>query len=97
MAILPSPFGSNANPIRGAGLKRCPERQPAFDAGPMLTVGNRDPGTRGKVPPFPPHWTTPFSGLPLPVVVGVKEPSAGLNTGALAGLNALGSRLKACW
>src|SRR6266516_6620470 len=51
MAILPSPLGSKANPKRGAGLKRCPLRQPAFEEDPTLTVGNADPGTRGKVPP----------------------------------------------
>src|SRR5580692_6268287 len=96
MAILPSPIGSNANPIRGAGLKRCPERQPAFEDAPMLVVGNNDPGTRGKVPPFPPHCTTPFSGLPVFAAFCASEPSA-LNVGSLAGLNALGSRLNACW
>src|SRR6267143_5623735 len=95
IAILPLPLGSQANPIRGAGLNRCPLRQPAFDEDPMLTFGKFDPGTRLKVPPFPPHWTKPFSGLAVFPEFVASEPSE-LKVGSLAGLNALGSKLNAC-
>src|SRR6266568_5122009 len=40
MAILPSPLGSQAKPIRGAGLKRCPFRQPASVEEPIVAPGN---------------------------------------------------------
>src|SRR5215831_2258436 len=98
MAILPSPLGSNAKPMRGAGLKRCPFRQPASEEAPMLTVGNAEAATRGKLPPFPPHWTTPLRGLIVPAAFCAREPSAlkSAAVGALAGLNLLGSKLKAC-
>src|SRR6478736_9409267 len=39
MAILPLPLGSHANPIRGAGLNRCPVIQPA-----LLDAATVDPG-----------------------------------------------------
>src|SRR5260370_37834178 len=94
MAILPSPLGSQAKPIRGAGLKRCPFKQPAFEFAPMATVGNRDPGTSGKVPPFPPHCSKPFRGLPVPERV-VRVPSAALKPGAVAAVQAVGSKCKA--
>src|SRR5260370_8685267 len=94
MAILPSPLGSNAKPMRGAGLKRCPARQPAFEEDPTLTVGNADPGTKGRVPPAPPHWTKPFTGLPVPDPMFSHPPP--LKPGSLAAPKALGLKLKAC-
>src|SRR5437588_11032625 len=60
IAVFPSPFGSKAKPKRGAGLKRCPARQPALGEEPIETVGKADPGSKGKLPPDPPHWTKPF-------------------------------------
>src|ERR1700682_975504 len=96
MAILPSPLGSNAKPMRGAGLKRCPLRQPAFGEDPTLTFGKFDPGTRGKVPPAPPHWMKPFSGLAVFPAFCIREPSAVLKAGSLAVTKALGSKLNAC-
>src|ERR1700719_1903363 len=95
MAILPSPLGSNAKPMRGAGLKRCPFRQPAFEEEPTDADGNADPGTYGKLPPGPPHCTKPSSGLAVPAPFWAREPSA-LNVGTLAGLKLAGSRLNAC-
>src|ERR1700682_3554681 len=95
MAILPSPLGSNAKPIRGAGLKRCPFRQPAFEEEPTVAVGNADPGTTEKLPPGPPHCTKPFSGLAVFAAFCAREPSE-LNVGSLSGLKLLGSKLKAC-
>src|SRR6266849_6956038 len=98
IAILPLPLGSKAKPNRGAGLKRCPLRQPAFEEDPMLAVGKSDPDTRGKVPPGPPHWTTPLSALMVPPAFCANEPSElkSAGVGALALLKAFGSRLKAC-
>src|SRR5690349_9029270 len=97
MAILPSPLGSNANPIRGAGLNKCPERQPAFEEELILTVGKLDPGTRGRAPPAPPHWTKPFRGLPVFCAFCTREPSPlGLNAGSWPTTKALGLKLKAC-
>src|SRR6266851_5011333 len=108
-SVLPSlPLVSHAKPMRGAGLKRCPFKQPALEEAPMSTVGNPDVGARGKFPPFPPHWTTPFSGLPvgLPNPDGslfgisapalcVTEPSLSI-AGASAAPHCVGSKLNAC-
>src|SRR5258705_132961 len=97
MAILPSPFGSNANPMRGAGLKRCPFMHPGFEAPPTLALGK--PST-GNVPPLPPHWIMPLNGLPDPGTKEpanvVAEPSASM-VGEAPAAKAVGSRLKACW
>src|SRR6266852_2557387 len=87
MAILPSPLGSQAKPIRGAGLNRCPLRQPAGDEAPTLE-GYPGKGVIG--PPFPPHWTMPFRGFPVPLT---RDPSEAVPlvsmVGRLAGSNAL--------
>src|SRR5690242_21663680 len=100
MAILPSPFGSQANPIRGAGLKRCPGRHPLFLLDPTVARGN-EPVTRlgmSDAPPGPPHWMTPLKGLPAPGTRApscpVTEPSSSM--GEPPGVKALGSKLKAC-
>src|SRR6266581_2258523 len=97
MAILPSPWGSKAKPRRGAGLKRCPFRQPADDEAPTLE-GYPETGVLG--PPGPPHWTMPFSGFPVPgtraPAIPVVVPLASSMVGLLAALNAVGSKLKAC-
>src|SRR5207248_8563169 len=77
--------------MRGAGLKRCPLRQPAFEEDPTLTVGKAEPGTSGKVPPVPPHWTKPFSGLPVPAPV-FNDPSP-VKLGCLSASKAMGTRL----
>src|SRR6266478_8053286 len=94
IAILPSPLGSKAKPIRGAGLNRCPLRQPSGDEAPTL---EGYPGKGVLVPPFPPHWTMPFSGFPVP---GTRDPSEAVPlvsiVGWLAGTNAVGSKLNAC-
>src|SRR6266849_7061936 len=95
MAILPSPLGSKAKPMRGARLNRCPLRQPALEEEPMFAVGKFDPGTKGRFPPGPPHWTKPFSGLAVLPVFCARDPSE-LNVGSWAGLNTLGLKLKAC-
>src|SRR5712671_3809862 len=96
MAILPSPLGSNANPMRGAGLKRCPFRHPEFEDPPALALGK--PAT-GNVPPVPPHWIMPLNGFPEPGTRApanpVWEPSTSI-VGVLPELKAVGSRLKAC-
>src|SRR5579859_608963 len=102
MAILPSPFGSHANPMRGAGLKRCPFRQPGYLEAPTVAPGNDASTAPGMddVPPEPPHCTTPLNGLPP-----TSEPFSGLlesfgslkNPGVLAELNCVGSKLNACW
>src|SRR5579864_7303756 len=103
MAILPSPLGSNAKPMRGAGLKRCPERQPALEEEPTLADGNADKMDAGiaEVPPDPPHWMKPLNGLPAPATKDPFSGSVGLavfeNTaGALPAMYAAGSRLNAC-
>src|SRR5260370_8081757 len=97
MGILALRLGSKAKPMGGAGLKRCPLRQPGFGLDPMLTVGNADPDRRGKFPPAPPHWTMPFSGLAVFPAFCTREPEPSvLKAGSLAGLNALGSKLKPC-
>src|ERR1700722_316716 len=100
MAILPSPFGSNANPMRGAGLKRWPCKQPALLFAPTVAPGNCvriGPGIE-PVPPFPPHCTTPLKGLPP-----TRDPFSGLFglvgsleiAGSAAVLNADGAKLNA--
>src|SRR3984957_7171119 len=95
MAILPSPLGSQAKPMRGAGLKRWPDKQPAFEDGP--TVAAEKPGTT-KVPPLPPHWIMPLSGLPVPgeraPALPVTVPAVSI-TGEAPPTKALGSKLKA--
>src|SRR6266481_3432928 len=96
MAILLSPLGSQVIQISGAGLKRCPLRQQAFDEGPMPTFGKFDAGTRVKVPPLPPHWTKPLSGLAVFPMFCCREPSLGSKTGSLAVTKVLGSKLNAC-
>src|SRR5260370_14855574 len=103
MAILPSPLGSNAKPMRGAGLKKCPFRQPAFEEEPTVAAGKAAKTDAGivEVPPDPPHWTMPLNGLPTPATKDPFTGSARLavfeNTaGEPPATNALGSRLKAC-
>src|SRR5215472_4820135 len=103
MAIFPSPLGSKAKPIRGAGLNRCPFKHPALDEVPTLAAGNEVrmlPGIT-EVPPEPPHWTMPLNGLPAP---GIKEPFRELLglvvsekiAGEPPATKAAGSRLYAC-
>src|ERR1700753_1284381 len=100
IAILPSPFGSHAKPMRGAGLKRCPVKQPALLLAPTVAFGNCvriGPGIE-PVPPLPPHCTMPLKGLPP-----VSEPFNGLPgfvgslkiAGCAAAENALGWKLNA--
>src|ERR1700755_1883275 len=102
MAILPSPLGSHAKPMRGAGLKRGPCKQPALLLAPTVAAGNCvriGPGME-PVPPLPPHCTMPLKGLPP-----VKEPLSGLLgfvgslkiPGSFAELNADGEKLNALW
>src|SRR4030081_3816014 len=94
IAILPSPLGSHANPRRGAGLNKCPLRQPAFEEGPTLAEGNAariGPGI-AEVPPLPPHWMIPSNGFPVPV----SAPEVGSIAGELAATKAPGSKLNAC-
>src|SRR5579885_1781665 len=68
MANLPLPRGSQANPMRGAGLKRCPLRQPGKEDAPTVAPGKLVSTEAGiaPVPPFPPHWMRPLNGLPAP-------------------------------
>src|ERR1700746_2550878 len=59
MAIFPSPCGSQANPMRGAGLNKCPFWQPGSEVPAIVAAGNAvkmEPGTK-LVPPGPPHCT----------------------------------------
>src|SRR5258707_13787086 len=61
MAILPSPFGSHANQIRGAGLNRCPFRHPAWLLDPTVASGNELVTRLGlsEAPPEPPPLMIP--------------------------------------
>src|SRR5215475_4270109 len=110
MAILPSPFGSQAKPMRGAGLKRWPFKQPASLEDPTAAAPKRLDTSAGTkvVPPGPPHWMMPLKGLPLGLpkpegsLFGMKapedpvtEPSRSI-VGELAALKAVGSKLKVC-
>src|ERR1700682_4473551 len=96
MAILPSPLGSQAKPMRGAGLNKCPFKQPASEDGPTLAAGNAASVGFGiaEVPPGPPHWMIPLNGFPVPAI---KDPSVALPlvsiVGELAALKALCSKL----
>src|SRR5882757_10380465 len=95
MAILPSPLGSHAKPMRGAGLNRWPFKQPALEDPPTVVAGK--PGT-AKVPPFPPHWIMPLRGLPVP---GSRAPALPVTlpelsiAGEAPATKAVGSKLKA--
>src|SRR5438270_13282716 len=68
IAVLPSPFGSNAKPMRGAGLNKCPFRQPSFLEPPTVAFGKAANIVVGMalVPPAPPHWITALNGFPVP-------------------------------
>src|SRR5579859_2349201 len=69
MAVLPLPRGSQANPIRGAGLNRCPFEQPTAETEPTAAAGNAESELGGgtlRTPPVVPQTTRPSSGLPTP-------------------------------
>src|ERR1700680_3296164 len=93
MEVLPAPHGSQANPIRGAGLNKCPFIQPAAGAAP--TPGNEDLLT--------PHCTMPLNirgsvgETKFRVLGSIKPPVLGSIPSSLSGLKTAGSQLNAWW
>src|SRR5262249_29590277 len=99
IAIFPSPFGSHAKPIRGAGLKRSPFKQPSYLLPPTVAPGKAVSTWLGiaDVPPGPPHCTMPLNGFPAP---GTKAPDCPVTepssiTGEPVLEKAVGSKLNA--